>query len=97
MSRTRVRRRRLGALLIGAGILTALAGTATGALGAPHGSELVARHRYVVRGGDSLWSIAQREVGDADPRPLVDAIVAENQLPGAAIVPGQRLVIPSSG
>jgi LysM repeat protein len=51
----------------------------------------------VVRSGDSLWSIAQLETGDADPRPLVDAIVAENHLPGAAVVPGQRLVIPSTG
>jgi nucleoid-associated protein YgaU len=97
MSRTHVRRRRLGALLVTAGMLAALAGTARSALGQDSGSAFVADRRYVVRSGDSLWSIARRRGPGADPRALVDAIWEVNGLGNAALTPGQHLVIPASG
>lgn len=49
---------------------------------------------YVVRAGDTVWSIAERAVGGADPRSLVDAIAARNGIDAGAVVPGQALVIP---
>jgi nucleoid-associated protein YgaU len=54
----------------------------------------VAPHRYVVRPGDTLWSIA-RGVQDGDPRPLVDAIQAANRADPGVLVPGQVLIIPA--
>jgi nucleoid-associated protein YgaU len=51
-----------------------------------------ARH-YTVRGGDTLWGIAlARYVGD--PRAGVWKIEHRNHLHGAAISPGQVLVLP---
>ena len=54
-----------------------------------------ARTSYVVRGGDTLWSIAERVAPGEDPRPLVDAIVTENRVDAGALVPGSTLVIPA--
>jgi nucleoid-associated protein YgaU len=95
MNRTRVRRRRVGATLLGLGIVAGLAGTAASASGSPQGEEqLVARHHYVVKAGDTLWAIAVHEARGDDPRPLVDAIADANDLGSASIVPGQTLVVP---
>jgi len=44
---------------------------------------------YVVRSGDSLWSIAHRLKPDADPRPLVDALA--ERAGSSALRPGQRI------
>lgn len=49
---------------------------------------------YVVRTGDTVWSIAERAAEGTDPRPLVDAIAARNGIDAGAVVPGQALVIP---
>ena len=49
----------------------------------------VARVSVVVAPGDTVWSIASAVAPDADPRPIVDAIVAANG--GPALVAGQRL------
>lgn len=54
----------------------------------------VARHTYVVRAGDTLWSIAGRIAPGEDPRPLVDAIARVNGVSAGDLVPGQALVIP---
>ena len=55
------------------------------------------RRTYVVRSGDTLWSIAARAVGpDSDPRPSVEAIERANSLPNATVQPGQSLVIPGA-
>jgi nucleoid-associated protein YgaU len=56
----------------------------------------VAPHLYVVRPGDTLWSIARR-IQDGDPRPLVDAIQAANRADPGALAPGQVLLIPVAG
>jgi len=91
MSRTHVRRRRLFILLLlPAGVLAWVLPPGGAVAGPAHG----APHRYVVRPGDTLWSIA-RGVQDGDPRPLVDAIQAANGADPGALVPGQVLIIPA--
>ena len=49
----------------------------------------VARVSVVVAPGDTVWSIASTVAPGADPRPIVDAIVAANG--GPSLVAGQRL------
>jgi len=98
MNRTRVRRRRVGAALLGLGIVAGLAGTAASASGPPQGEQqLVASHRYVVKAGDTLWAIAEHQARGDDPRPLVDAIADANDLGSANIVAGQTLIVPVTG
>jgi LysM repeat protein len=48
---------------------------------------------YRVQAGDTLWSIAATHYG-GDPRQGVWAIQRENALDGAALTPGQVLVMP---
>ena len=50
---------------------------------------------YVVRPGDTLWTIAAARYA-GDPRPGVWEIRTRNGLSGSVIRPGQRLVLPSS-
>jgi len=47
---------------------------------------------YVVRPGDTLWSIATRLEPDADPRPLVNALQAETS--DGTLVVGETLHLP---
>jgi LysM repeat protein len=51
------------------------------------------RQTYVVRPGDTLWSVAQRTY-PGDPRQGVWEIEKRNHLQGATIVPGEKLVVP---
>jgi Tfp pilus assembly protein FimV len=46
---------------------------------------------YVVRPGDTLWSIAAAIAPDSDPRPVVDALRDANGGPNLQV--GERLVI----
>jgi hypothetical protein len=46
----------------------------------------------VVQPGDTLWSIAASLVGDGDPRPLVDELLAAHG--GADLSPGDVITIP---
>ncbi len=48
---------------------------------------------YVVRAGDTLWSIAQRSYG-GDPRNGIWKIRDRNSLGAAPLVPGEKLVLP---
>ncbi len=95
MNRTRVRRRRL-AVTLTAGLIAGLwAGPLGHAVAAGGGQPVpVARHIYVVRFGDTLWSIARRISPSADPRPIVDAIAHSNAVAPGSLVPGQTIVIP---
>lgn len=96
MSRTRVRRRG-GVLLVGGAVVAALwSGTVANALdGSPDPVPPAARGRtYVVRAGDTLWSIALRIEPERDPRPVVDAILAANGVRAGSLIPGQTLSIP---
>lgn len=72
-----------------------------GALGRQDGAAKVNVHParsseqiYVVRAGDTVWSIAERVAGGRDPRVLVDAIAARNRIDASAIVPGQPIIVP---
>ena len=73
------------------------AGPAAQALGGSTAPVPVAGGSYVVRSGDTLWSIADRVAPGQDPRPVVDAIAAANQVAPGAIVPGQTLLVPLAG
>jgi LysM repeat protein len=48
---------------------------------------------YVVKPHDTLWSIAARTYG-GDPRAGIWKIEKANDLAGATIVPGEKLVVP---
>jgi Tfp pilus assembly protein FimV len=53
--------------------------------------------RYVVRSGDSLWSIAATVAPDRDPRTVVDALERANTgLRASSLQAGQLLLIPPS-
>ncbi|MBO3663368.1 LysM peptidoglycan-binding domain-containing protein [Microbacterium stercoris] len=45
--------------------------------------------------GDSLWSIAETVAPDTDPRDVVDAIVALNQLSSTSVLSGETISIPA--
>lgn len=51
-----------------------------------------ARH-YVVRPGDTLWSIAVRNYA-GDPRQAVWNLEQRNHLATATILPGEKLLLP---
>jgi nucleoid-associated protein YgaU len=94
--RTRVRRRRLAAFVVVAGLAASVSGPVANAV-VVRGDETGARRTYVVRSGDTLWSIASRFEPALDPRFVVDAIEAANRLDPEDLVPGQELVIPATG
>jgi nucleoid-associated protein YgaU len=96
VNRTRVRRRRLALTVSAALIAAAWAGPVARALGTGHEPVPAARSSYVVRGGDTLWAIAERLAPRQDPRPIVDAIEAANHVDPGALVPGTTLVIPAA-
>ena len=48
---------------------------------------------YVVRPGDTLWSIAAKRYG-GDPREGIWKLQRRNDLAGTTISPGERLVLP---
>lgn len=51
-----------------------------------------ARH-YVVRPGDTLWSIAEKTYG-GDVREAIWNLEQRNHLTTATIIPGEKLVLP---
>jgi LysM repeat protein len=52
-----------------------------------------AKEIYTVKAYDTLWSIAQSHYA-GDPREAIWEIQERNDLAGAAVRPGQRLVLP---
>ena len=55
--------------------------------------EVVRPHApYVVRPGDTLWTIAERLAPGGDPRPVVAQL--ESQVGGDTVVAGERLTLP---
>ena len=48
---------------------------------------------YVVRAGDTLWSIAASHYG-GDPREAVWKLQDRNHLRGALVRPGEQLILP---
>ena len=77
------------------GKLPILLCTAALAVGyAAHGSSGAGPKRiYVVRPGDTLWSIAARAYA-GDPREGVWRLQQRNHLATATISPGEKLVVP---
>lgn len=96
VGRTRVRRRRVVAVLVAAGVAGLVSGPVAEAVSAADEGGGAAR-THVVRSGDTLWSIATRLEPSEDPRLVVDAIATANRLDPASLVPGQELRIPSIG
>jgi nucleoid-associated protein YgaU len=96
MGRTRVRRRRLVAFTVAIGVVGVLSGSVANAVGVGGGDARSAR-TYVVRPGDTLWSIAKRSSPSVDPRLVVGAIASANRVDPGALVPGQELSIPATG
>jgi nucleoid-associated protein YgaU len=97
VSRTRVRRRRLVVLATAALVAGFWAGPVANALGRSPEMLPASDRTYVVRSGDTLWSIAGRVAPGRDPRAVVDEIAAVNDVAAGSIVPGQSLVIPVEG
>jgi LysM repeat protein len=61
---------------------------------AAHGSSGAGpKHTYVVKPGDTLWTVAERTYS-GDPREGVWKLEHRNHLASPAISPGQRLVLP---
>jgi LysM repeat protein len=101
---TRIRRRRLVALLMAVALIGAVATAGRALLGAASAvepsspqpvdaSELpeTVGQTYVVKPGDTLWSIAAAIAPDSDPRPVVDALSDANGGPDLQV--GERLTI----
>ena len=66
--------------------------TTTGAAAGP-GMIQAGASEYVVRGGDTLWSIAARLEPGRDPRPLVDQM--DREVGGASLYPGEVIPVPA--
>jgi nucleoid-associated protein YgaU len=93
MTRTRVRRRRVTLTVSLVLVAAAWSGPAVRALGSPETPARVSRTSYVVREGDTLWSIARRLSPGSDPRLVVDLLSASNGVDASRLVPGQTLVV----
>ncbi len=105
----RRRRLWAAALVLGAVIVTGEAGAALGGAplapperspslstarpGSQSGSQSGSASVVVVRQGDTLWSIVERHLPGADPRPLVDELSAARH--GAPLVPGETIRLPA--
>jgi len=59
----------------------------------PSASRLPSGPTYVVQPGDTFWGIAHRLRPDADPRPLVDRLVALHG--GSTLYVGERIPLPA--
>ena len=94
MRRTRVRRRRIAAVLVVGASIAALSGPVASALDRSVGGPARAR-THVVERGETLWSIAVRLQPDRDPRDVVFEIAEANGVDPGSLTPGQELVIPA--
>jgi LysM repeat protein len=74
---------------------TPTASTAAVGSGAVGSSLPIGATTYVVRPGDTLWSIASRLDPDGDPRPLVDAL--SDRAGSASLESGQRIDVSGLG
>jgi LysM repeat protein len=78
------------------GLLVMLSGPIASAIGlGSHGAVPVSSRTYVVRPGDSLWSIATAVAPARDPRLVVDEIRQVNGSGSTRLVPGQVLSVPA--
>jgi len=91
-----LRRRRLAVVgaALGLVVVAAQAGDALGGapLATPERRPAATWIEVTARPGDSLWSIVERAVPGADPRPRVDRLVAARR--GAPLLPGEVIQVP---
>ncbi len=97
VKRTRVRPNRLAAALACAAVVGGLAGPLARFARPEPAAATAAARRYVVRPGDTLWSIAKRVVPGRDPRQVADAIAAVNHVDPGHLVPGSTLLLTTAG
>jgi Tfp pilus assembly protein FimV len=90
MSATPIRRRRATAALIGAVLVLGLPAASRAVVDRPARTTT-----YVVRPGDTLWSIAVRISPGSDPRRVVDQLARTNGVDATHLVPGQELLLPA--
>jgi nucleoid-associated protein YgaU len=96
MHRTYVRRR-VTALAVGVVLVLAVSGPMARAIGlVGHEPFLVSARTYVVRPGDSLWTIATTVAPERDPRRVVLELEQANAGSVDRLVPGQVLTVPGS-
>ncbi len=69
-----------------------IGGSPLATAGAPGGLQPAASRTWIVRPGDSLWSIAESVEPRSDVRPLVDQLAAE--VGSSDLYPGERVAIP---
>lgn len=93
---TRRRRRAVVLATLAAGLICGLAlplSALGGSAARPDGTGATASGTvYVVRPGDTLWSIATRFDNGGNPRPLARALARETG--SAVVVPGEHIAIP---
>lgn len=90
-----LRRRAVAVLVLASALWVAgwvLGSLGGGPLAAAEPARPVASRTYVVRPGDTLWSVARRLDRGGDIRETVHALAGANG--GSALVVGQRLVLP---
>jgi LysM repeat protein len=74
--------------------LAAANGARAGDSAAPAGTAGHSMTRIVVQPGQTLWTIAMRADPQADPRQVVQEIIAANALRDGSIQAGQHLLVP---
>jgi len=90
MGSARIHRRRAAVVLIAVALTLGIP-----AASRAMGDRADAPTTYVVRSGDTLWSIARLVAPDRDPRTVVDAIERTTGIQPDALVPGQVVLVPS--
>jgi LysM repeat protein len=93
MPRARIRRRRGTVVLCGVVVLLGLPAVSRAVADRPADRPATT---YVVRPGDTLWSIAVGSAPGSDPREVVDAIARANHVDAGQLIPGQELQLPAS-
>jgi LysM repeat protein len=74
--------------------LAAAGGTPAAGPAAPAGTAGHSMTRVVVQPGQTLWTIAIRADPHADPRQVVQRIIAANELHSGGVQAGQQLLVP---
>lgn len=82
----------LGLYLALQALLGRPAGGPLASVGSPGAMQPAVAQSWVVRPGDTLWSIALASGAHGDIRPLVDQLSAE--VGGRPLQPGERIVVP---
>ena len=84
------------ATLVGMAVMASVIGQVAAASGASE-QMLVASRSYVVRRGDTMWSIAVSIAPSRDPREVVAELQRSNGGLSTRLSPGEVLAIPSLG